>query len=202
MFNHLLKGACAAATLTICIAPNDAVATAYLDAANWLAALPNAPVLIEPFPSYVALRTDAFGTWSAPSSNGGAFSGSFSCHSLVNPCSGAYQITYTLPFEIIGYEGTLHYNNGWYYDSTRVFPVPIDELRLYNGFYGEIFGPTNTITLFWPPGLRSLDSFAAFDFGMPKVVRAVPEPASSIILISGLLGLSLSLRSRAKKISG
>lgn len=174
-------------------APNGVRATAYLSAADWLAALPNTPIVIESFPTYTTVVTDAFGSKGPfANNNGGEFTGNFFCNSAVYPCLGAFQITYTLPFEIIGFAGDLNYANGWY-ATTPVFPVPLslNPYNQYHGFYGEIFDPTATITLVWKPGLISTDSFANFQFDLPVVVRAVPEPAALFLFISGLLGLSL-----------
>jgi hypothetical protein len=171
--------------------PRGAAATVFLNAADWSTALSGEPVELLAFPAYTAVSTDAFSTPGASGSHaggGGTFAGVFGCNSLIYPCSGAYQITYSLPFEIIGFGGQLAYNNG-YLPTTPVFAVPLSPSNGYDGFYGELFAPTDELTLLWSPGLLSTDSFANFNFANAQIVRAVTEPAPLLLLTFGLLAL-------------
>ena len=173
--------------------PRVAAATVFLNGSDWTTALSGEPVEVLPFPSYTAVSTDAFGTPGATGSHaggGGTFAGAFGCHSLIFPCSGAYQITYSLPFEIIGFGGQLAYDNG-FLSTTPVFAVPLSPSNSYDGFYGELFAATDELTLLWPAGLLSTDSFANFSFADAQVVRAVTEPGPLLLLAFGLLVLGL-----------
>ena len=186
-------------------APAQDAAAAYLVEAGWLAALAAQPSqALLPFPGYSVVTQDAFGTAASVQVNtSGRWAGRFGCDSRVFPCSGAYTATYTLPFAITGYAGTLSYDF-----SQAGFPpgisgldvpdgsVPAPGLTLsdYNGFYGDLFAPTNVLTLTWPRGLRGTDDTTIFTLSSAQVVAApIPEP-SSLALLGGLLSSACVLR--------
>ena len=113
----IIRFAIISALVVIAIATaRHAEAQDYLDASDWSAALPSEPIEITPFPTYTAVTSDAFGTPGHPGligssgadsgGSGGSLTGSFGCYSPVYPCEGVVSITYTLPFQIVGFEGS------------------------------------------------------------------------------------------------
>lgn len=143
------------------------------------------------FPSYTITTQDSFGiTGPLQVNTSGQLTGEYGCNSQIFPCSGAYRLTYTLPFAIIGFEGNLQYNQA-YGHETPIFSVPLGVTSgiNYNGFYGDIFGPTNAISLVWRAGITSTDDSGYFTLSSASVVLApavVPEPASIVLLAVGI----------------
>ncbi len=224
---------CAMALLAWPGAVPQARATAYLDEAAWNAAIGGAAT--SPFPAHVAVAQDAFATYARGvpqevtyttgpfgppvtrtitwilDTSAGQWGGSFACNSFAYPCLGAYRITYTLPFDIVGFAGTLVQSLGtdlWpglpffetpepacfapdatdpYYDCTR---LPL----AFRGFYGATFAPTRSFSILWSAGLISADDAESFRLFGARVVPA-PEPAS-LPLLAAALGLLLPMRRR------
>ena len=132
------------------------------------------------------------------STEAGQLGGNFGCVSFAWPCLGAHTITYNLPFEIIGLSGLLNLSvpNGQlsdvrFFEFARNSVAPDGNPFRYNGFWGDIFAPTNTLTILWSPGVFNTDNFGGFTLSSAQVVRATPvsEPASMTLFGAGLLGL-------------
>jgi hypothetical protein len=90
--------------------------TTYLDPGEFLAGFPLGNALVS-FPAYTAVTTDAFGTPgfdTEPPGTGGTWHGYVECRSYAYPCLGAYAITYTFAEPILGLEGSLAFNGGYY----------------------------------------------------------------------------------------
>jgi hypothetical protein len=135
------------------------------------------------------------------STSAGQLAGRFECHPFVYGCLGAYRITYTLPFEIVGLAGMLdlYVPNGRFSD-VDFFEFASNSLSpdghpfRYRGFWATTFAPTNTFTINWRP----MDGFSNFTLSEAQVVRAVrvPEPGTLALLGTALLGL-LAVRRKA-----
>jgi hypothetical protein len=128
----------------------------------------------------------------------GQLAGNFGCVSFAWPCLGAHTVTYTLPFEIIGLSGMLNLSapNGQlsdigFFEFPRNYVAPDGNPFRYNGFWGDTFAPTNTLTIVWSPGVFNTDNVGSFTLSNAQVVRATPvsEPASMALFVAGLLGL-------------
>ena len=191
-----MRAAILAATMLCGLAT--AANAAYTDSSAFFAQVGNQSLVS--FPSYSLVTEDSFGIKAPVQVNtNGQLSGDYGCDSRVFPCSGAYRLTYTLPFDIIGFEGNLQYSQA-YGQETPIFDVPLGNsgggIR-YNGFYGDIFGPTNTITLVWRAGITSTDDFGSFNLSSAAVIRApaaVPEPASLAMLGLGIVAFGVVRR--------
>ena len=172
--------------------PGQRAEAAYTSSDAWASQLQAGPSqALVPFPSYTLVTQDAFGTTAPRQVNtSGQLSGNYGCNSAINPCSGAYRLTYTLPFDIVGFGGDLELRQVQT-DFRPPLDVPLTrtlEGRAYSGFYGDLFSPTNTITITWLPGLLSTDDFGSFTLRSAQVVPApVPEPASALALAGALL---------------
>ena len=169
---------------------------AFTNAEAWTAQLQAGPnQTLAPFPSYSLVTQDAFGTVGPTGFNtSGQLSGRYGCDSRIFPCSGAYRLTYELPFAIVGFRGDLVLQQA----QTDVRPpldVPLTRPGggyAYTGFYGDLFDATSTIAFVWQPGLLSTDDFGTFTLSSAQVVLApVPEPASALLLGGALLGAGL-----------
>ena len=201
----MLKGmilAAAAVAVSFASAAQRAEA-AFTSADAWNAQLQAGPSqTLVPFPDYALVTQDAFGTVGPTQvDTSGQLRGSYGCDSRVNPCSGAYRLSYTLPFDIVGFSGTLLLRQ-FQTDVRPLLDVPLTRSAAggfaYSGFYGDLFGPTNVITFLWSPGLLSTDDFGNIALTSAQVVLApVPEPASALLLSGALLGVAgLSQRGR------
>lgn len=205
MHRHLVLAAIAA--LLTLLGPR--AEAAYTSSDAWAAQLQAGPSQsLVPFPSHTLVTQDAFGTTTPRQVNtSGQLSGNYGCNSAINPCSGAYRLTYTLPFDIIGFGGDLELRQ-FQTDFRPPLDVPLTrtfEGRAYSGFYGDLFSPTNTITFTWLPGLLSTDDFGNFALSSAQVVPApVPEPASALALAGALLlaGWSRGLRPCPRRSAG
>lgn len=172
----------------------------YYDPAAWFGALAARPdTVLVSVPGYSYVEEDAFGRYApATVAVAGRWSGRFSCSPAVNPCLGAYRATYTLPFEIVALAGRLRYGFGYHGRPTLSFfdppPPRLSGFDDFQGFYGDVFAPTDTITVTWRDGLLNTDSASFFLLTEAVVVRAAPiavtEPATIALLGTGALLLA------------
>ncbi len=205
VFKHTMLSTAALSTL-LALTTTSANA-AYTDSNAFFAQLSGqANQTLASFPSYTLTTQDSFGI-SAPMliNSSGQLSGSYGCNSGIYPCSGAYRLTYTLPFAIIGFEGNLQYRQA-YGQETPIFSVPLGNSTNinYNGFYGEIFSPTNTITLTWQAGIVSTDDNGGFLLTSASVIpasTAVPEPASLATLGLSIVAFGMLRRKASAKLT-
>jgi len=177
------------------------------DYGSWTAATQNTPTYVGPGANPynpTGLATRGF-LGELPDSATGEWSGFVTCHSAYSGCLGITEITYRLPYRISGIAGDLDYRFGYASDTADALPFfgfdrsffdPVLGSR-YQGFWGNIFAPTNTISILWA---HPADSFAAFSLTNARVLLAdavaVPEPGTLAVFGTALIALLGILRPR------